>query len=370
MYNQNRTFRQYGLGRFDELVLKTAQDPAMLIWLDTVQNRRGALNENYSRELQELFTMGIFDVVTGQPNYTEDDIKEIARAFTGWQFFLSDRQDPFSYQFRVNQGQHDNGQKTIYAGTPWATTAALDGTDVISIIAARPSTPRFLVKKLFDFFVRPLNLNDPSDRGVIDQLAQVYFSRDHSLKALIRAVLTSPEFFGKRARRALVKQPIEFLVGPIRMLGASYNVGDLSTNRRDSTLFGRSAQLGQDLFNPPDVAGWDDNLAWINTAWMLQRYNAANALATARPAAEAPGAFITIEQLRRNVRPVAKKTVKLFLAALNVEVPKPMLRSLINYLETDDNGTFVAWNPTDTNIDKKVRGLVHLILSLPEFQLN
>jgi uncharacterized protein (DUF1800 family) len=370
MFIQNELLRKSGLGRFDDLVLGIAKDPAMMVWLDTNQNTRTAPNENFGRELQELFTMGIFDVVSGETNYTEDDVKQVARTFTGWQFFLPDRNNPFNYQFRINQNLHDAGQKTIFQGTDSQTTGNLGGEDVITVICNRVATPRFLAKKFLDFFVFPVDLTSKADRKLIKRLAKAYLKNDHSIKALARAVFTSDEFFSERARHALVKQPIEFVVGPVRALGATYNPGG-PIDRFDATLYQRSAALLQDLFNPPDVSGWDGFLAWINTAVILSRYNVANAFATSRPAAaNTPGAFITLDQLKAYVRTTPEQTAKAFLSTLYVDWDEATLDTLVQYLTTDDNGNQAAWTTTDATVDRKCRGLLHLIMSLPEFQLN
>jgi uncharacterized protein (DUF1800 family) len=371
MQVQNDTLRKYALGRFDDLLLKVAQDPAMLIWLDTLQNVKGKTNENFARELQELFTMGIFDVVTGEKNYSEDDIKEIARAFTGWNFVRPNANQPFVYAFRRNDANHDAGSKTIYSGTPFQTTGNLDGTDVIDVIARRPATPRYLVKKLFEFFVYPLDLDSSADRATADRFAKVYLNNNHSIKELARAIFTSDEFFSDRAFYALVKTPVEFVVEPIRMLGAQFNPGG-PTDGRDNSQYIRSAQLGMDVFNPPDVSGWDLNVGFINTALMLARYNMANTFATTRPASvSAPGAGVTLDQLKRYTRFSAKKTVNNFLSVLNVSTDKQTQTALRNYLGKDDAGNPVTWDPsTDAVVDKKIRGLMHLIMSLPEFSTN
>ncbi|HEY7547567.1 MAG TPA: DUF1800 domain-containing protein, partial [Blastocatellia bacterium] len=223
MFIQNRTLRQHALDRFDKLLLKVAQDPAMLIWLDGISNVRGAPNENFARELQELFSMGINDVVTAQPNYTEQDVKEIARAFTGWKFFGPSREDPdrFNFQFFINPPEHDNGLKTIYGQT-----ANFSGEDIITIISNRRATARFLVKKFFDFFVRPLTATS-EDRAIIEQFADVYISRNRSIRELARAIFTSDEFFSERVRFALVKQPVELIIGAIRMLGVDLIPGTI-----------------------------------------------------------------------------------------------------------------------------------------------
>jgi len=367
MQVQNNTLRANALARFDDLLLKVAQDPAMLIWLDTLQNVRGNTNENWARELQELFTMGIKDVVTGETNYSQTDITEIARAFTGWNFTRPPANDPFNYTFRFNTNSHDNGLKTIYSGTASAVTSNLDGKDVIPIICNRPATARFLVKKFFDFFVYPLDFTTKQDRNTADALAAVYLSHDHSIKEFARAIFTSDEFWSDRARYALIKTPPEFVVGPIRMLGATYNPGG-PTAQRDNSIFQRSALLGMDCYDPPDVSGWDLNSAWVNTASMLDRYNVANTLATTRtqnPTTQ-QGAFITIDQLRKYTKASTKKTVKGFISVLNVSTDKPTINSLRQYLDAD-----TPFDPsTDTVIDQKVRGLVHLIMCLPEFQLS
>src|SRR5262249_32772386 len=217
MYLQNLAFRNHGLDQFDNLLLSVAQAPAMLIWLDTITNIKGRANENWARELQELFTMGQNNLVTGQANYTQFDITQIARAFTGWSFRKTPGGGPFDYQFFVNASQHDDGQKTIYNQV-----ANFSGQDVITTIAGREKTGQFLTKKLFEFFVYPLDLTNSSDVATIAKFAGVYMSNNHSIKALVTAIFTSDEFFSDRARFGLVKNPVEFIVSAIRMPGGLY----------------------------------------------------------------------------------------------------------------------------------------------------
>lgn len=373
IYNQNLTLRSHALDQFDNLLLKVAQDPAMLLWLDGVTNVRGKPNENFARELQELFTMGITDVVTGEPNYTEEDVKEIARAFTGWKFFHP-RLDPnpFSYQFIVNDPEHDNTVKTVYSGAQWALSGNLDGADVIGIICGRRATARYLVKKLFDFFVYPVS-GSAADKATIEKFADVYMSRNHSIKELVRAIFTSDEFFSQRARFALVKSPVEIIVGAIRMLGARYNPGTSAREgASDNTLAAISIFLGQELFNPPDVSGWKLNLGWINTSTLLNRFTYADLLVVNRPRdLNAPGLWLSHEQLRTLAKKNSKKTVKRLLSILGpLEVDGEMIAALRTYLETDDRGAQIGFTLDDLTLDKKVRGLIHLIMCLSEFQLN
>lgn len=368
MFLQNQTLRRHALDRFDTLLLKVAQDPAMLVWLDGITNVRGQANENFARELQELFTMGITDVVTGEPNYTEEDVKEIARAFTGWRFRRARGNDPFNFEFLIDPSQHDNGPKEIYGQI-----ANFSGEDVVQVLAARRATARFLVKKVFDFFVYPLT-DSAADKATIEQFADVYVNGDHSIKALLRAIFVSDQFYSSRARFAMVKNPVEFIVGAIRMLGGSYKPGTTrgDSGRRDGNLYTASRNLGMDLFNPPDVAGWDLNLGWMNTATALNRFNFANQFATLRFGRNEPiGAYLTIEQLMGFIKANAKKTVKKLLSRLGpLEVSSETVKTLRNYLLKDDQG--VVGDPVmdEAFADNKIRGLIHQILSLPEFQLN
>jgi uncharacterized protein (DUF1800 family) len=366
MYVQNLTLRQNALAKFDDLLLKVAQDPAMLVWLDSTTSTKTAPNENWARELQELFTMGINDVVTGQPNYTEDDVKNIARAFTGWRFRRTQgNQSPFAYTAFIDNNQTDLGAKTIYG-----VTANYTGQDVITLVAAKPATARYLVKKLFEFFVYPLDLTSSADKATIDKFANVYMTSNHSIKELVRTIFVSDEFFGKRARFGLVKMPIEYVVGAVRMLQANYLPG--TSQQRETLLYTRAANMGQNIFNPPDVAGWDFNAGWISTATMLERFNFANSFITNRPNnTPVQGAYVTTAQLTAWTKANVKKTVGRYLEVLGpLEVDTPTVKELRRYLTMNDQGSSVDWVISDANVDKKVRGLVHQILCLPAFNLN
>ena len=365
MYNQNLTLRQYALDRFDTLLLKVAQDPAMLVWLDGTTNVLGASNENFGRELQELFTMGINDVVTGQPNYTELDVKEIARAFTGWRFNTVRQSGTITYNFFIQANQHDNTSKTIYGQT-----LNFSGEDVITLVSARQATARYLVWKLFNFFVYPMTTSS-ADKATIDKFATIYLNNNHSIKTLVRAIFTSDEFFSERAFFSLVKQPVELVVGAIRMLGGVYNPGsNINAGRTSNTLSASARNQGQDLFGPPDVAGWDFNLGWVSTATMLERFNFANTYVNNRNTTN-PGIFVTNDQLKSITKGSTKKTVKRFFTRLGpLDIGGDTRKMLQTYLETGDNGQPVTYVNDDATVDKKIRGLVHQIMCLPEFQLN
>jgi uncharacterized protein (DUF1800 family) len=363
MFIQNKMLRRYALDRFDTLLLKVAQDPAMLIWLDGILNIKGSPNENFARELQELFTMGITDIVTGEPNYTEKDVKEIARCFTGYTIKVKQKKI-YKSKFRYEPAAHDNTAKEVYGQT-----ANFTGEDIVTLVSARRATARFLVNKLFEFFVYPLTTS-AEDRATIEKFADVYMSGNHSIKALARAIFVSDEFFSPRARFALIKNPLEFIVGAIRMLGAYYNPSDYS--RPDFSIITRARQMGLELLNPRDVNGWDLNLGWLNTSNMLERYNFANYFVSNRetnPAA--PGVWLTNDELKKHTEPTAEGTVRKLLSVLGpIEADAATINTLTNYLETDDQGNRVSFEVNETTLDKSVRGLVHLMLCLQEFHLN
>lgn len=377
MYLQNLTLRNYALARFDDLLLKAAQEPAMSVWLDGVTNVSGRPNENFARELQELFTMGIRDVVTGEPNYSESDVKEVARAFTGWKFKGGEDPRPNKLKkvkFLFNADEHDNGSKTIYGRA-----ANYGGEDVVTIICARRATARFLVTNLFEFFVYPLT-ESVEDKTTIEKYADVYMNTDHSIKAVVRAIFTSDEFFGERARFALVKTPPELIFGSLRMLGVNRTDDSKELLNNGSSISNRLRSMGLEPFNPPSVAGWDLNLAWINSATLLERYNFASDLTSKlhpifRPPGggtiEYTGPTTTNDLYKKYARPTAEETVGSFLRVLGpLEVDGETFATLKTYLETDDNGSPAQFVPDDPTIDNRVRGLVHLIMCLPAFQLN
>ena len=366
MFQQNQTLRQYALGRFDDLLLWVSRDPAMILWLDNLTNVLGRPNENFAREIQELFSMGIFDVVTGVANYTEQDIKEIARAFTGWRYRTNRQQGStqVTYEFFVQANQHDNGQKTIYGQT-----ANFDGGDVITTISARRATARYLAWKFLNFFVYPMT-DSAADKATVDRFADVYVQSNHSIKAMVTAIFASDEFFSERARFSLVKSPIELVVGAVRMIGG-YNPGTVGTRQTSNIMLGMCQRQGQEMMNPPDVAGWvESGYEWINTAYMLERFNFANTLVNNRNFTN-PGIYVSLDQLNKYAKSNAKKTVRKFLEVLGpLEVSKDVVKTLRTYLEVNDAGQNIGYTKNDATMDKKGRGLLHQIMSLPEFQLN
>lgn len=241
LYDQNAMFREHALGSYRSLVGRVIRDPMMLRYLDNVNNRRGRPNENFARELLELFTLG-------EGNYTEGDIREVARAFSGWTL---DRAK--NYTFLVSTGQHDAGQKTVLGKT-----GRFDGQSVVDIILERDEAARLVVTKLWREFVSDM----PEEREVA-RLAKVFRDSGLQLKPLLRAMLVSDAFWADANRTTLIKSPIDVVVGTIRTF-------DLPIADLDS-LPQMTKRLGQDVFDPPNVKGWPGGTLWITPHTLLVR---------------------------------------------------------------------------------------------------
>ncbi|MCI0486141.1 MAG: DUF1800 domain-containing protein [Blastocatellia bacterium] len=363
IFVQNLMLRQNALARFDDLLLKVARDPAMLVWLDGVVSVKENPNENFGRELLELFTMSVNDVVTGEANYTEQDVKEIARAFTGWRFKQPKKfklKKLHKYKFVFQPNENDAGIKTVF-GQP----AAYTGEDIISIVCARRATARFLVWKLFEFFVYPLT-SSPEDLSVIDKFADVYIASDHSIKEMVRAIFLSEEFTSDRAERALVKSPADMVASSLRMLGIKFGG---SLDFRNYSLQSHLNRMGMTLYAPPNVSGWALSLGWISSNTMVSRYNFAGSLISNRLTVRGP--VLSNSDLMAHARPSAEETVNNFLRLLGLtDIDQEAVRNLMDYLQTGDDGLPVEFEVNDSTVDNKVRGLVHQIMCLAEFQLN
>ncbi|HEX4781930.1 MAG TPA: DUF1800 domain-containing protein [Usitatibacter sp.] len=240
MYRQNALLRRESLGNFATLLHAIGKDPAMLVWLDNAGNRRQAPNENFAREVMELFTLG-------EGHYGEADVKEAARAFTGWSL----ERDTGEYRFRP--AFHDFGEKTVLGRT-----GRLDGDDVIDVLLARPETGRFVVAKLWRELISP----DP-DPAQVERLARIFRDGRYEVKPLVRAMLTSDAFWSKDNRGALVKSPVDLVAGTLRTF-------DIHPFDLRPAVFACAA-LGQNLMSPPNVKGWPGGDAWITSATLLAR---------------------------------------------------------------------------------------------------
>ncbi len=240
MYRQHIMLRQHALGNFGVMLHQVARDPAMLIYLDNANSRKEQPNENFAREVMELFTLG-------EGNYSEQDIKEVARAFTGWSI---DRENG---EFMFRRPIHDAGEKTIFGKK-----GNFDGDQALDLLLKRPETAIFITRKLWREFVSP----EP-DEKVVTQLANLYRDSGYNTGRLMSAILASDSFYAADNRASLIKSPVDFVVGTMKQ----FNIE--TGNMRPFVL--AAALLGQNLFQPPNVKGWPGGEHWINSATLLGR---------------------------------------------------------------------------------------------------
>ena len=264
--NQINTFRRHALGSFRTILVELSKDPAMIIWLDNHDNHKDDINENYGRELLELFSMGI-------GNYTEDDVKECARAFTGWTLgnaeYMSTRASrdsiwPYSrinWHFNYREYDHDDGEKTFLGHT-----GNFNGDDIIDIIAQQEATARFISTRLFQYFAA--DEVDEAGEDVIDEMIQSYFASDYEIRSVLRTLFNSDYFKSEDARFARVKGPVELVVGAVRMAG-TYQQPTFGADQ----LARQTMYMGQGIFQPPSVEGWHEGAEWIDSGALVERVN-------------------------------------------------------------------------------------------------
>jgi uncharacterized protein (DUF1800 family) len=247
MLDQNRLLRKHALGNFGELLHAVGKDPAMVVYLDSATSRRGSPNENFAREVMELFTLG-------EGNYSEQDIKEAARAFTGWSI------EPATGAFRWRPMIHDDGEKTVLG-----VSGRLDGDAVLDILLAQPQTAEHLTRKLWREFVSPT-----PDEPEVRRIAARFRAAGYDLRVALRELLGSRAFWAGENRQALIKSPVDFVIGSFNSLGMEPPDA--------AALAGLLRQLGQDLFAPPNVKGWPGGENWINSSTLLTRKQMAERL--------------------------------------------------------------------------------------------
>jgi uncharacterized protein (DUF1800 family) len=339
MFRQNEFLRQNCAGNFHSLVLGISRDPAMLRYLDNNTNRKGKPNENYARELLELFTMGV-------GNYTEEDVLAAARAFTGWTF----RGDEFQFA----SFHHDYGSKTFLGET-----GDLDGTDIIAIILKQPVTARFIAKKLFEFFVYE---NPPP--ALVEQLAQVLRDGNYELKPFLRTLFRSEVFYSAPAWRTQIKSPAQLVVGTARLLGIQTDPRALAVAMR---------LLGQDLLAPPTVKGWDGGETWINTNTLLMRYNLSRYFLTGELPGRGGGAGTPPRGLRQ-LREAAPQHALGTLIPTEIAVePAKVVNVLVSRLlqaplETKARQWLID-QAQSVRFKERPAVVAHLIMSMPDYQL-
>ncbi|MPZ13268.1 MAG: DUF1800 family protein [Chloroflexi bacterium] len=341
MYQQNGIFRTHALGNFRELLYAVSRDPAMLRWLDSNTNRKGNPNENYSRELMELFTMGV-------GNYSEQDVREAARAFTGW--FYRQERGTKTIQFVFNRGQHDVEDKTVLGSA-----GAWDGNDIIDIILDHPATAEHMARRFFTFFVH----GQPAP-GRISAFADELRRSGYDVRKLVESIFRSPEFSSEEAYHALVKSPIDYLIGAMKAVG----VGEFGR-----TTLAMLNRMGMSLFNPPNVAGWDWGTDWISSATWIERLNAANTLTTQRGNNARFGMDPTALVERLGARTPAAVVSGLMDVLVDGDAAPAVRDALMAYATNGYDGNPDDFAGATDQFDRAVRGVAHLIMATPVYQM-
>jgi len=277
LHDQIRMFERHGMGSFKNLLMELSRDPAMIVWLDNSENHNGSVNENYGRELLELFSMGV-------GNYTEHDVKEAARAFTGWTIgnteymTLKSARDsvwPYgrlSFHFEYKEHDHDNGEKEFLGHK-----GNLNGEDIVDIICKQPATAAFLSRHMYSFFVAdepPVPewpYKEPRDPEAIAALSKVYFDSDYNVEEMLRFLFKSEFFKSEQARYQRVKSPAELVAGVLRLTG-EFDRPKVDMNPTNL----QSTYMGQWLLNPPSVEGWHWGTEWIDSGALVERVNFAS----------------------------------------------------------------------------------------------
>ncbi len=348
MFGQYELMHRYALGNFSDLLQDMSKDPAMMVWLDTIQSKKGQPNENYARELMELFSLGI-------GNYSEQDIREAAKAFTGWEI----KSDKFNF----NSGQYDGSQKTVLGKS-----GRLKGEDIVDICLAQRACPRFITRKLLRFLVSDsLPLLD----DLIDPLANSFRDSKFHFGNLVETVLRSNLFFSHHAYRNMIKSPVDFALGIKRGLEVPVSTSALAVALET---------LGQNLFHPPSVKGWDGGQTWLNGQTLLFRQNLALALSSRDVK------YVKNSQDDENTEPLVIEpadllrkygiegedaTVKFLLELfLQGDVASETRDKLVVYLKQARKQSLPVYWTAEERERHPTRAVTHLVLTLPEFQLG
>ncbi len=264
MMEQIAMFRRDGLGNFRDLLIELAKDPAMIFWLDNNENHKHAVNENWGRELLELFSMGV-------DNYTEEDVRESSRAFTGWTMAAKIPSQPYSgfpWIYEYKPEDHDGGEKSFLGHE-----GHFNGEDIVDIIVQQPACARFIARHLYNFFVADepqvpsWSIEPPGDPDAIHILATRFVESKYEIRPVLRTLFNS-DFF-KESRFAKVKSPAEVVVGTYRLVGGN----NFPRPRFAAQVAMQPTYMGQHLLNPPTVEGWHTGQEWINSGSLMSRVN-------------------------------------------------------------------------------------------------
>ena len=345
MINQNQFLREHAFDTFDNILLGITSDPAMLFYLDLTKSTKKAPNENYARELMELFTLGL-------GHYTQQDVYEGASALTGWHIKgLTSHYYP----------QDHNDLVKTYLGR----TGNLDYKDVINILVNNPAAPWFISRKLFTFFV----YENPSTDD-LKPLVDTYVQSGHNMGAVMRTLLLSPQFSSAKAYRSRLKSPVEFTVGAYRALGINAN---------GSGLPAITTLMGQTLFDPPNVAGWPGDKVsalWLNSGTWMTRLNYIDLLLVRGPSAH--GSSTSLVDLQGTVNKYQLNSPEQFVDhfssfLLDGNLDSNRRTQLLDYFTAQDGssgGTPITLTSGKSYPLSRVRGTLYLMMASPEYQLN
>jgi len=361
LLNQIEMFRRDGLGSFRELLLQLSKDPSMLHWLDNNENHNGAVNENYGRELLELFAMGI-------GNYTEQDVKEASRAFTGWTLgnaeYMAMRASkdsiwPYSrisWHFEYRDYDHDDGEKTFLGET-----GKFNGEDIIDIIVKQEATAHFICTRLFQFFAA--DEVDEAGESTVKDMMRTYFDSGYEIKSVLRTLFNSDYFKSEDTRFARVKGPVELMVGAMRLAG-SYQKP--TSGFEDVT--NQSYYMGQGLLRPPTVEGWHEGMEWIDSGALVERVNF---VAKELGNVSKPGVRAIIDRLARenNGELTPEQLVDRCLdLAGPIEVSDSSRSTLVEYAKRQGDLDLRGHQAGD-EAEQRVGNMLRLVASTREFQL-
>ncbi len=363
--DQTRMFRTFGMGSFKDLLIQLSKDPAMIIWLDNQDNHNGAINENFGRELLELFTMGV-------GNYTERDIKECARAFTGWTIanreymeLRSQRDSDWPYgriawHFKYHPEDHDDGEKEFLGQR-----GRFNGEDIIHIICQQEATARFISRHLYSFFVSdepPIpewRYTPPTNSEAIDELTRVYFDSNYDISAMLRALFNSSYFQSQDSWYSKVKSPVELVAGVLRL------TGEFNRPRREIIdRYFQASYMGQFLNNPPSVEGWHQGTDWLDTGTLVERVNFASQQ-IGDPAK--PGIHAMIERIASTPNNVAspENLISVCLEEMGViSVEEDTMKVLIDFVSQGHVQPINASNDGS----QKISAALQMVASTKEFQ--
>jgi uncharacterized protein (DUF1800 family) len=348
-------FRDKGMGNYRELLVALAKNPAMIYWLDNCDNHAHAVNENWGRELLELFSMGV-------GNYTETDVREASRAFTGWTIAAAPPRGYYNrwdWEFEYLEEDHDTGEKTFLGHT-----GNFDGEDIIDIIVQQPACHQFIARHLYNFFVADepqvpaWQTTPPRDPEAIDTLAQAFADSQYDMRSVLRVLFLS-DFF-KQARFTKIKSPAEVVVGLLRLAGGNGfpapGIGNLAKH---------PTYMGQELLNPPSVEGWHTGAEWINSGTLMKRINFA---ASVLGDLNRPGIGALVHRIESQGDLAPEGFVDSCLDLLGpLEVQPNVRQQLIEHAK--EGGTLCWGTEQEANTSRaRVGEMLQLIASVREFQ--